>query len=113
MKIGPFCAAKFFNITYRNFDKFLEKDIDILRNFEQIVQEKYSDRIFSLLEANVGIYSSLNFKATSVSDIMMVITNSLEIMITTDKKLYMYKYESVFGSYAFFHYIGNLHDQAI
>lgn len=103
MNIQPFKIEYFFKMDN-------PRDFEILKNFEKIVQEKYSDRIFSLLKISHNNIMVNKYKATAVKSADEIVTRSVEIMINTNDKLYMHKYENVFGTDAFFHFVGDYVD---
>lgn len=83
------------------------RDFEIMKNFERIVQEKYSDRIFSILTISHKNIMTNKYNAKSVKSADEIVSRSMEIMITTNLNLYMHKYENVFGTDAFFYFIGD------
>lgn len=93
--IYPFNAEMFVDKTLTNttsvgLDPY---EMGILKNFESIVKEKYSDRVFSLLNREF-VYQHCDFITglRAAPKVPILITNFMDALVTTNKKIFLLNY---------------------
>lgn len=90
------------NVEFSIADKISEHDRLVFKNFGRIVQEKYSDRIYCWNNKS-SFMNEINMESARVKDAEIVVEFCMVTLITTDKNIYMYAYEKMFGRNSFYY----------
>lgn len=91
--IKPFNIEMFYNVGDSITDSLSEHELTVINNFEKIVQEKYIDRVYSV-SAPMFVFEdeTHTVKSHVAPSIEAAITIFMEILITTDQKLFCMNY---------------------
>lgn len=76
------------------------EDFAVLKNFEKIVQEKYSHRIWVIPEYTLALTIGgieIPFTGRSVPDAETIVVFVMNTMVTTDHWIYLSRFENLFG----------------
>lgn len=76
------------------------EDKAILKNFEKIVQEKYSTRVWVIREYSSSLMIGgieIPFTGATVPNAERIVEFVMELMVTTKHWVYLSRYENLFG----------------
>ena len=89
----PFNAEMFCNKYQSITDDLTSHEVNVIKNFEKIVQEKYPNRVYCAASPAFIFNDETHFMISKiVNDIDEVITGFMEILITTDNKIVCMNY---------------------
>lgn len=98
--IKPFNLEMFCNTHSVVSDELSEREIDIVKNFEKIIQEKYIDRVYSVSAPTFMFEDNPYYvMSRSVSNIGDVITGFMEVLAATDQKIFCMNYVKEINGY--------------